>query len=489
VIEQVNHFSNRFLYKEYVMSNSKCQYDSEPSLQRQMQDPPTTGCLDARRGLLRGSAAIGAVGLMLLTSTIRAQTHPVGDGQAGADISPPLKPLTKIDPELIRPFKINVSEEALVDLRQRIAATRWPARETVSDRSQGVQLAKIRELVHYWATDYDWRKAQAKLNALPEYVTTIDGVDIQFVWVRSPNPNAMPLIMTHGWPGSIFELTKVIGPLTDPTAHGGRAEDAFDLVLPSMPGYGFSGKPTGTGWTPDHIAHAWATLMERLGYKHYVAQGGDWGSVIADAMARQAPLGLLGIHLNMPATVPPDVATALRNGDPAPSWLSDAEKAAFASLDNLYRKGGYAAMMVTRPQTVGYALADSPVGQAAWMYDKFADWTYSGGDPEKVLTRDEMLDDITLYWLTNTATSSAQLYWENNNNNFNAVEQRTAEISLPVAVTVFPGEIYRAPRSWAQKSYHNLSYFHEVDNGGHFAAWEQPQLFSEELRAAFRSLR
>jgi pimeloyl-ACP methyl ester carboxylesterase len=273
----------------------------------------------------------------------------------------------------VRPFHINVPEEALVDLRRRIAATRWPDRETVADQSQGVQLAKIQPLVRYWGTDYDWRQVEAKLNALPQFVTEIDGLDIQFVHVRSRHPNALPLIITHGWPGSILELLKVIGPLTDPTAHGGGAEDAFDLVLPSMPGYGFSGKPQGTGWGPDRIARAWAVLMERLGYKRYVSQGGDWGSVISDVMARQAPAGLLGIHVNMPATVPVDVAKALNNGDPAPAGLSDKEKAAFEALDTFYKKNtGYSAMMVTRPQTVGYGLSDSPVGLAAWMYDKFA---------------------------------------------------------------------------------------------------------------------
>jgi len=385
----------------------------------------------------------------------------------------------------IRPFRINAPEEQLRDLRRRVVATRWPERETVNDRSQGAQLAKIQELVRYWGTDYDWRKAEAKLNALPQFVTEIDGLDVQFVHVRSRHPNAMPLIMTHGWPGSVFELVKVIEPLSDPTAHGGRADDAFDLVLPSMPGYGFSGKPKGTGWDPNHIARAWAELMNRLGYEHYVSQGGDWGSVVADKMASQKPAGLVGIHVNMPATVPPDVAKALNNGDPAPAGLSDVEKAAFASLNNLYTKGGgYAAMMVTRPQTLGYGLSDSPAGLAAFFYDKFADWTDSGGQPEKALTQDEMLDDITLYWLTNTAASSAQLYWENNANNFNAVD-----IAIPAAITVFPGEIYRAPRSWAERSYHNLIYFHEVSKGGHFAAWEQPELFAEELRAAFRSLR
>jgi len=385
----------------------------------------------------------------------------------------------------IRPFRINVPEEALVDLRRRVLATRWPDRETVTDRSQGAQLAKIQELVRYWGTDYDWRKVEAQLNALPQFLTEIDGLDIHFLHVRSRHPNALPLIITHGWPGSILELLKVIGPLADPTAHGGRAEDAFDLVIPSMPGYGFSGKPQGTGWGPDRMARAWDELMRRLGYMRYASQGGDWGSVVSDAMARQAPTGLLGIHVNMPATVPPEVAKALQDGDPAPSGLSAAEKAAFEQMNALYTKGsGYAGMMVTRPQTLGYSLADSPAGLAAWFYDKFADWTYSGGEPERVLTKDEMLDDITLYWLTNTETSSARLYWENNANNFNAVD-----ISIPAAVTVFPGEIYRAPRSWAERAYHKLIYFNEVDKGGHFAAWEQPELFAAEIRAAFRSLR
>ena len=390
----------------------------------------------------------------------------------------------------IRPFSINIQQGELDDLRQRIAATRWPDRETVADQSQGVRLAKIQALVRYWGTDYDWRKVEAKLNALPMFLTEIDGIDIQYIHVRSRHPNAMPLIITHGWPGSILELVKVIGPLTDPTVHAGSAEDAFDVVIPSMPGYGFSGKPKDTGWGPERIARSWATLMERLGYKHYVSQGGDWGSVIAAAMARQAPPGLLGIHVNMPATVPADVAKALKNGEPEPDGMSDKEKAAFKSLNYLYTRGaGYAGMMVTRPQTLGYGITDSPAGLAAFFYDKFNDWTHSEGDAEKVLTRDEMLDDITLYWLTNTAASSAQLYWENNNNNFNVVEQKTAEISIPVAVTVFPGEIYRAPKSWTQRAYQKLVYFNEVDKGGHFAAWEQPQLFSEEMRAAFRSLR
>jgi len=342
-----------------------------------------------------------------------------------------------------------------------------------------------------WGTDYDWRKAEAQLNALPQFVTKIDGLDIHFIHVRSRHPNALPLIMTHGWPGSVFELLKVIGPLTNPPASGGRAEDAFDLVLPSMPGYGFSEKPQGTGWGPERIARAWDVLMTRLGYTRYVSQGGDWGSVVADAMGRQAPAGLLGIHVNMPATVPPEIAKALSSGEPAPAGLSPEEKAAYEQMDALYTKGsGYALMMVTRPQTLGYSLADSPVGLAAWFYDKFADWTYSGGEPERSLTRDEMLDDITLYWLTNSATSSARLYWENGGQSITlAAAQKTAEISLPVAITVFPEEVYRAPETWARRAYRNLIYFHEVDKGGHFAAWEEPELFSAELRAAFRPIR
>jgi pimeloyl-ACP methyl ester carboxylesterase len=413
--------------------------------------------------------------LTLLTAPGFAQHGPSNDAPASTEI---------------RPFHIKVDKAAISSLRKRVKDTRWPDKETVTDQSQGVRLEKIQQLVKYWGTDYDWRKAEAKLNALPQFVTNIDGLDIQFVHIRSKHPNAMPLIITHGWPGSIFELLKIVDPLTNPTAYGGRAEDAFDLVLPSMPGYGFSEKPKGTGWGADHIAQAWDVLMKRLGYKHYVAQGGDWGSVIADAMARQKPEGLLGIHVNMPATVPADVAIALKNGDPAPAGLSDKEQAAFKSLNNLYtRGGGYAGMMVTRPQTLGYGLSDSPAGLAAFFYDKFNDWTYSGGDADKSLTKDEMLDDITLYWLTNTAASSAQLYWENNNNNFNVVEQKTAEISIPVAVTVFPGEIYQAPRSWTERSYKNLIYFNEVKKGGHFAAWEEPELFATEMRAAFRSLR
>lgn len=385
----------------------------------------------------------------------------------------------------IRPFRVAVPEDALTDLRRRIAATRWPGKETVADASQGVQLARLQALVRYWGTDYDWRKVEAKLNALPLFVTEIDGLDIQFIHVRSKHENALPLIMTHGWPGSILELVKAIGPLTDPTAHGGSAEDAFHLVVPSLPGFGFSGKPTATGWGSDHIARAWGELMARLGYKRFVSQGGDCGSVISHRMAMQKVPGLIGIHVNMPATVPAELQPLLAQGLPAPAGLPEREKAAYDQLNDFYQNNtGYAAMMVTRPQTVGYALADSPVGQAAWMYDKIAQWTYSGGDPEKSLTRDEILDDISLYWLTDSATSAAQIYWEDHSNNFNAVD-----ISLPAAVTIFPGEIYRAPRSWVERAYHTLIYFNEVDKGGHFAAWEEPELFATEVRAAFRSLR
>lgn len=385
----------------------------------------------------------------------------------------------------IRPFRVEIPEDALADLRRRITATRWPDKETVADASQGVQLARLQTLVRYWGTDYDWRKVEAKLNALPMFVTEIDGLDIQFIHVRSKHPDALPLIMTHGWPGSILELLKVIGPLTDPTAHGGKAEDAFDLVVPSLPGFGFSGKPAGTGWGSDHIARAWAELMGRLGYQRFVSQGGDCGSVISHRMAMQGVPGLIGIHVNMPATVPAELQPLLAQGLPAPAELPDREKAAYDQLNDFYQNNtGYSAMMVTRPQTVGYALADSPVGQAAWMYDKIAQWTYSGGDPERSLTRDEILDDISLYWLTNGATSASRIYWEDHSNNFNAVD-----ISLPAAVTIFPGEIYRAPRSWTERAYHKLIHFNEVDKGGHFAAWEAPDALAAEVRTAFRSLR
>jgi pimeloyl-ACP methyl ester carboxylesterase len=385
----------------------------------------------------------------------------------------------------IRPFKVEVPQAALDDLRQRIKATRWPDKETVADRSQGTQLAKLQELVRYWGTGYDWRKVEAKLNALPQFVTTIDGLDIHFIHVRSRHADALPVIVTHGWPGSVTEQLKIIGPLTDPTAHGASAHDAFDVVIPSMPGYGFSSRPTGTGWNPDRIARAWAELMKRLGYTRYVAQGGDWGSPVSSAMARQAAPGLLGIHVNLPATVPPEIAALLASGAPAPAGLSVKERAAFDALDTFYKKRrAYGAMMGTRPQVIGQALTDSPAGLAAFMYD------YNDGEPERLLTKDDFLDNVTLYWLTNTAASSARLYWETAGQSVVlSGAQKTSEISLPVAITVFPGEVYRAPETWARRAYRNLSYFNEVDRGGHFAAWEEPELFAAELRAAFRSLR
>jgi len=392
--------------------------------------------------------------------------------------------------ESIRPFHVHVPQTQLDDLRKRIAATRWPDKETVGDGSQGIQLAQLQELVKYWGTQYDWRKAEAQLNALPQFVTTIDGVDIHFIHVRSRHPNALPLILTHGWPGSIFEFTKTIGPLTDPTAYGGRAEDAFDVIIPSIPGYGFSSRPKDLGWNPDRTARAWDVLMKRLGYTHYVSQGGDHGSVISDALARQAPSGLRAIHLNMPATVPGDVMKSILAGDAPPASLTPPEKQAFQSLSSFFgRNAAYGAMMVTRPQTVGYSLADSPSGLAAWTYEKIAEWSDSGGVPERVLSRDEILNDITLYWLTNTGASSSRFYWENNNNNFSADAQKTRDIKVPVAISVFPHEIYQAPESWSKAAYPSLNYYHQVARGGHFAAWEQPQLFAEELRAAFKSAR
>jgi pimeloyl-ACP methyl ester carboxylesterase len=395
--------------------------------------------------------------------------------------------------DAVRPFRIDVPEEQLVDLRRRIAATRWPDKETVSDSSQGAQLAQFQELVRYWGTDYDWRKAEATLNALPQFMTTIDNVDIHFIHVRSRHPNALPIIVTHGWPGSVIEQLKLIGPLTDPTTHGGRVEDAFDVVIPSLPGYGFSSRPTGTGWDPDRIARAWAELMKRLGYTRYVAQGGDWGAPVSSAMARQNAAGLLGIHINLPATVPPEVAAAL-GGGPVPAGLSEKERAVLEALMANAKKGNsaYFTMMTARPQTVGYGATDSPAGLAAWIlvHPGFAQWTY-GNDPGQSPTKDDVLDNITLYWLTNTATSAARLYWENGARGsvIVAAAQKTGEISLPVAITVFPDDVYRAPERWARRAYRNLIYFNEVDKGGHFAAWEQPELFSAELRAAFRPLR
>lgn len=422
--------------------------------------------IDHHRRRLLGTATMG------LTAGIAANLRPQQLAAAATG-------------EAIRPFRINVPEADLVDLRRRIAAARWPDRETVNDRSQGIQLLKLQELVRYWGTNYDWRKVEARLNAWPQFITEIDGIDIHFLHVRSKHDNALPLIVTHGWPGSIIEQLKIVDPLTNPTAYGAGASDAFHLVIPSMPGYGFSGKPTGTGWNPDRIARAWAELMKRLGYTRYVAQGGDWGSPVSSAMARQGAPGLLGIHINLPATLPPDVAAVLASGGPAPAGLSEKERAAFNSLDTFFKKyRAYGVIMGTRPQVIGYALTDSPVGLAAWIYDD------NNGEPERLLDRDDVLDDITLYWLTNSATSAARLYWETSGQSvILAAAQMTGEISLPVAITVFPEEVYRAPETWARRAYRNLIYFNEVDKGGHFAAWEQPELFSAELRAAFKSLR
>jgi pimeloyl-ACP methyl ester carboxylesterase len=429
-----------------------------------------------RRDLLVAAAAAGASGG--LPGAARAASEASGD-------------------DAIRPFRVDVAEEALVDLRRRIAMTRWPDRETVADESQGVQLASIQEAARYWGTDYDWRKCEAKLNALPQFITTIDGLDIHFIHVRSKHENALPLIVTHGWPGSVIEQLRIIEPLTNPTEHGASVSDAFHLVIPSIPGYGFSARPTTTGWGPDRTARAWVALMKRLGYTKFVAQGGDLGAGISEVMALQGPRELLGIHVNLPGTIPPDIAKALQAGDAPPADLSADERRAYAQLQVLFAKRrAYAAMMASRPQTL-YGLADSPVCLAAWMLDHGDGYGQPAaaitsaalgrtinGHPADGLTRDDVLDDITLYWLTNTAISAGRFYWESKFNLYNAVN-----VSIPAAVTVFPGENYQAPRSWAERAYHKLIYFNEAEKGGHYAAWEQPEIFSAEVRAGFRSLR
>jgi pimeloyl-ACP methyl ester carboxylesterase len=401
--------------------------------------------------------------------------------------------LAPTDDSSIRPFRVNVPEEAVADLRRRLQATRWPDAETVADQSQGPPLGKLRELIGYWATDYDWRKGEAKLNAFPQFKTKIDGIDIHFIHVRSRHPAAMPLIITHGWPGSVFEQIKLIGPLIDPTAHGGNAEEAFDVVIPSLPGFGFSDRPTQAGWNLDRIGSAWAVLMKRLGYSRYVAQGGDWGAGVVAAMGRQAPAGLLGIHSNFPAAITAEVGAALSGDKAAQAALTPKEGSALQDLGAYVQGGGlkYLEMMSARPQAVGYGSTDSPAGLAGWMlvHSGFAKWTY-GADPAQSPTRDEVLDNFTLYWLTNTAASSARIYWENRSGNLlSAADQKSAEISVPVAVTVFPDEVFRAQESWARRAFPNLIYFNEVDRGGHFAMWEHPELFAKELRAAFGSLR
>jgi pimeloyl-ACP methyl ester carboxylesterase len=390
--------------------------------------------------------------------------------------------------DAIKPFHVHFSDETLADLKRRIAATRWPDKEIVTDQSQGVQLATVQKLARYWGTEYTWRKVEARLNALPQFTTEIDGVDIHFIHVRSKLPNALPVIVTHGWPGSIIEQLKIIDPLTNPTAHGGTAADAFDVVIPSLPGYGFSGKPTSSGWDPIRVARAWIVLMNRLGYTRYVAQGGDWGNAVTEQMALLAPAELIGIHTNMPATVPDAINTAAFAGAPAPSGLSAEEKHAYDQLAYFYKHGlGYANEMANRPQTL-YAIGDSPVGLAAWMLDHDArslaliSRVFDG--QSEGLTRDDVLDNVTLYWLTNTAVSSARLYWESKLPFF-----APKNVPIPAAVSAFPEELYQAPRSWTQKAYPKLIYYNKLDKGGHFAAWEQPELFTTELRAAFRSLR
>jgi pimeloyl-ACP methyl ester carboxylesterase len=443
-----------------------------------------------RRGFIARVAAALSVSPFVFPSLNYAETMKTSTDAVLAAAPATRQPAR--DPS-IRPFTYLAPQAKLDELRRRILATQWPERETVADSSQGVPLATMRELANYWASGYDWRKVEAKLNALPQFITEIDGLDIHFIHVRSRHANALPLVINHGWPGSIIEQLKIIDPLVNPTAHGGSAADAFHVVIPSMPGYGFSGKPESTGWGPERMGRAWDELMKRLGYTSYVAQGGDWGAFVVDQMGLQAPAGLLAIHTNMPATVPADVDKALLAGTPAPAGLSAEERRAYAQLERTFKQVDYARLMGSRPQTL-YGIADSPVGLAAWLLDH----NDADGQPAAAvalalnrtssatgeLTRDEILDNITLYWLTNTGVSASRLYWEYKGGFFNA-----KGVSIPVAVSVFPGEQYEAPLSWTKQAYPNLLHYNKLDKGGHFAAWEQPQLFVEELRTAFKSLR
>jgi len=436
-----------------------------------------TSDLNRRRFFASAAATVaaGRLGLLGLSRRVTAMT----------DVTTAVGTSEKTE---IRPFRVNVSDAELSDLRRRVKATRWPERETVTDDSQGVQFATTQKLADYWATDYDWRKCEARLNALPQFITEIDGLDIHFIHVKSKHANALPVIITHGWPGSIIEQLKIIDPLTNPTAHGGSASDAFDVVIPSLPGYGYSGKPTKPGWDPIRVARAWPVLMNRLGYTQFVAQGGDWGNVVTEQMALQKSPGLLGIHTNMPATIPDEIAKALAAGGPPPSGLSPDEKRAWDQLSYFYAHGlGYAQEMANRPQTL-YAIADSPVGLAAWMIDhdiaSYKLITRVFDEKPEGLTKDDILDNATLYWLTNTAVSSARLYWESKLAFF-----APKNVQLPTAISVFPDEIYAAPKSWAERAYPKLVHYNRLDKGGHFAAWEQPKLLSEELRVGFRSMR
>ena len=480
------------------MSVKKSQYrQNQPQKASARQSPM------GRRQFLRSTLA-GTIGVTLpamavhsramtwtpigANSPAMAQTPSSDAGIAGSTVLAAAASGHSSDDGSIRPFTFHATDEALADLRRRIAATRWPSRELVPDASQGVQFATMRELARYWQTQYDWRKCEHRLNALPQFRTRIDGIDVHFIHVRSEQPGALPIIITHGWPGSIIEQLKIIEPLTNPTAHGGNASDAFDVVIPSLPGHGFSGAPTDLGWDPIRIASAWIELMQRLGYRRYVAQGGDWGNAVTEQMALQAPPALLGIHTNMPATLPDSIAQALQSGSPAPSGLSSEESYAYDQLAFFYKHGlAYAQEMSNRPQTL-YAIEDSPVGLAAWMLDHDA---RSYGLIARVfagrsegLTRDDILDNVTLYWLTSTGVSSARLYWESKLPFF-----APKGVTIPVAVSAFPDEIYTAPRSWTGRAYPKLIHYNRLPEGGHFAAWEQPKLFSEELRASFRSLR